>query len=140
MRVSGATTYDYVMLNAHIRAMFRERYHCSKNIEELKARLSRHRGELVAKKIEGYKSSRGCGRVVNHTVDRIDNVRFTTCLCGLKHPLTDSLLKLSEYMDKGLLPYEGSVMDQPAQIMELIDIVSRAKINEQAELRKDKNG
>jgi len=140
MRVSGASIYDYVTLNAQMRALYSDRYNCDEEVKKIESRMSRFPGRDAKDIIEKYRKSRGCGRVVNRTIDRIGNIKFNTCLCRIKHPLFDQLQTITDFYDKGGLPFDGSLMDQPAQVIELIEIMNSAKNREINELRKANNG
>lgn len=139
MRVSSASNYDHIALNANIRAMFKKKYHCEEELNILKSRIKKSRPDQVEELLQKRKDSKGCNKVVNYTVDRIGNIRFKTCLCSIKHPLTDKLCHLSLLLDKGILPFKGAALDQPAQVMELLDIVQNAIMREQNEQRKEQD-
>lgn len=124
--MSGASSYDYIALNANIRYLYNS--NCEAEAAYMRKRFDKY-GD-AEDRITRWRAARGCGTVLKNTVDRIDNIKFNTCVCSIKHPLTNKLLRLSELLDKGILPFNGSPMEQPAQVMELLDIVDNAKLRE----------
>jgi len=139
MDISQASTYDYIALNGHMRAIYKKKYNCDLEIQKLKTRMGKYekRRPMIDEHVEKYKASRGCNRVVSRTVDRIDNIQFNTCLCSIKHPLMGQLLTLNSAYEKGILPFKGSLMDQPAQAIDLIELTARAQEREVNLLREE---
>ena len=122
LTVSSATTFDYIALNANIKYLYKG--DCQKQADYIRNRFAKY-GD-AEERVESFKKSRGCGQILNKTVDIIDNIRFKTCICTIKHPLVNSLLRLSELFNKGILPFNGCLMEQPSQIIELLEVTNRA--------------
>ena len=135
MDISRASIYDYVTINASIRHMYKDN-NCEEEAAYMRKRFAKY-GD-VEDRVNRFKKSKGCGAVLDRTVDRIDNIRFKTCVCSMKHPLTNNLLQINDMLGRGILPFSGALMEQPAQIMELLDIVDNAKTRE-INLRKAKS-
>jgi hypothetical protein len=141
-KISSASLYDNIVLRANIRAIYRDRYHCEKDLSDIKARIERHK-EAKPEYIQGLKDTidqrkkhKGCGIVLKNIVDKIDNIEFYTCLCRFKHPLIGTLFTLEKNYSNGILPFSGGLMDQPAQIIELLEITQDAKMKEDIERAK----
>ena len=132
MRISSATSKDQVLISAHIRSIYRPKYQCEKQLNELRLKNKKADDNYI----ENIKKARGCGYVTKHLVERIGNIEYYTCLCQFKHPLTGALLSLSKHYDNGVMPFKGSLLEQPAQIVELLELVNSAKIEEEIELQK----
>jgi hypothetical protein len=141
--ISSAHTSDDIFLRANIRALYRKKYHCEAELNTLKIRLESpgakdHYRFAIKEKIALRSKTKGCGYVLNRLVDKIENYEFYTCLCRLKHPITNDLLHISQRVENGLLAFEGGLLDQPAQITELLYIVADAKNKEDIEVEKTK--
>lgn len=54
-------------------------------------------------------------------------LRFTKHLSKFKYPLFGYALVLFENYERGQLPFEGSVADQPAQVMELFALLQNLR-------------
>jgi hypothetical protein len=132
MEVSSATLIDQVYLSANIRALYRTRYHCDKKLKE----IIENNPKADKNYIESFKKARSCGYVTNYVVDRIGDIEFKTCLCKFKHPLTHTLLTVCTHYEKGVMPFSGSFFEQPAQIIELLELVKSVKIEEEIEIQK----
>lgn len=131
MEISSATLSDQVCLSAHIRSLYRDRYKCEEKAKELKARHN-----VDDAYIANWRKSRGCSAVTRHLVDRIGNIEYYTCLCNFKHPLTHLLLSMSKHYEHGVLPFSGGLLEQPSQVIELLEIVQSAKIEEDIEMQR----
>ena len=59
----------------------------------------------------------------------IDDLLFHTCVCNFKHPLMSWFMECEEAFSKGILPYEGSLSEQPAKIMEVIYLLQSLKMD-----------
>ena len=140
MNISGANTTDYVLINANIRAIFNDNYHCDEYKNTLKARNSNRGEDFINERIKAYVDSRGCEKPVSHRVDRVENIEFSRCLCSLKHPYMSQIMSLLYQYEKGVMPFEGSMMEQPAQVIELLDIARVAKDREMMIRQESKNG
>jgi hypothetical protein len=55
------------------------------------------------------------------------NLRFTKPFAHLKYDLLSYVLVLFENYEKGCLPFPGSASEQPAQIMEIFNILRQLK-------------
>ena len=110
MAISGATAADYVLLVGHfnyvqigdkIDPRLRERGYTEAMIKELESRVSRFK-----------------------TTVRSLNIEFTDHIENYKHPAFDQIMSLySPYREHGLLPFPGSVSEQPAQVMDFFSVL-----------------
>ena len=70
-----------------------------------------------------------CKTVSKDAVQQIDNLKFYTCTCNYRYPLMSWLIQCVDGWEKGILPYNGSLSDQPAKIMDAIYLLQRLKID-----------
>ena len=62
----------------------------------------------------------------------IDGIHFHKCVCQYRNPRLGFYLDLLEKQEKGILPFEGSYLDQPAQIIEILNRLEYVKNDIQA--------
>lgn len=55
------------------------------------------------------------------------NMKFTEHLSRYQYPLMAYVLALHEQFEKGVMPYPGSLSDQPAKIIEIFNLLSSLK-------------
>lgn len=87
----------------------------------------------------------GCGTVENKPKIVIDGIGFHSCLCNYIHPLYFAFSDLAHNWEKGILPDRGAYMDQPAQALEAIQLITRLKSEavaeaQEKERKKNKHG
>ena len=145
--ISSATAYDNVMINAGVRALYSDRYKCDKFREDIQVRINKSKKEAHKKglrdNIIAHEIRNSCGRVSKSIKDTIGNIEYYTCLCKLKHPLFNEIYYVNKACKNGIMPFIGGYLEQPAQIIELIELYDSATIREEgiiAEQRKKKNG
>lgn len=81
--------------------------------------LSR-KSELVAKTRTLY----GCERVTAHRVFKNNDFIYTKCPGNFYSYRAAHFLEVFVHFDKGVLPYPGGLMDQPAKIMDIFSVIS----------------
>jgi hypothetical protein len=88
-------------------------------------------------KVSGATKNRGYSpEVLAHATKKFEenfrpvvscNLRFTKPFDHLKYPPMNYVLTLFENYERGLLPFPGSVTEQPAQIMEVFSVLASIK-------------
>jgi ubiquinone/menaquinone biosynthesis C-methylase UbiE len=70
--------------------------------------------------------TKGCGVFTDSPKVEVGQIGFHSCLCheSFQHPKMGFFLGIYQNYEKGLLPFSGALMDQPAQTMELITLLS----------------
>jgi hypothetical protein len=64
------------------------------------------------------------------------NLKFTKELTEYQHPHFAYLMQMHDlYREQGVLPFNGSHSDQPAQILEYFDILSQLHMDREAKMR-----
>jgi hypothetical protein len=142
-KISGATLYDHATIKANMRALYREKYHCCKDEKDIENRIERFKNEKpeylngLKNELDKRRKYKGCGIVLNRVVDKIDNYIFKTCLCKIEHPIMNDLLTMEKNYSIGVMPFNGGLLEQPAQIIELLEITHNARISEKTERQKE---
>lgn len=79
----------------------------------------------------------GCGVYRHEHRYDIDGIRYHECVCGFRNPSIGLYLDLEDKFSKGVLPFEGAYMDQPAKVIEIINRITNLKIERQQRLLKE---
>ena len=101
--------------------------------------------DITAKKYGRGKADgqHNCGFHYSRRIFELDDIVWNSCLCRFKHPNFNQLMILNRMYDKGILPDGGSLLDQPAAIIERLEMISHLKNLHQEQQQKDmekKNG
>lgn len=87
--------------------------------------------DRLVKKTEKKRMSKGCFDLTSKSY-RIDNIRYNTCIGSFAVPI-DFFIEAFSLYEKGVLPFKGSIGEQPSKIMEvfqLIEVRRSEKINQ----------
>lgn len=135
LEISGVTDYDYALINATWLALTSDDFQCKK-IESLYEKRSD--AEIV---IKMRRIQQGCGVMSDSPKVEIGRIAYHSCLCheSFQHPLMGCLITLQQNHERGLLPFIGGVMDQPAQVMEIINLLSSLQAEREAEAQAKAN-
>ena len=71
----------------------------------------------------------GCNSISESPLHDIDDILFHTCVCNFKHPLMGHFMQVTEAYENGLLPFGGSYSEQPAKIIEIIQLILSMKVD-----------
>lgn len=81
--------------------------------------------EVASKTVRG---EHGCDTMSDIPIYQIDNIQFNTCPCNYRHPHMEFIMQAEAAYDKGILPFPGALIDQPAYIIEAIQLIQILKI------------
>jgi len=76
------------------------------------------------------RNNKGCfsvGDRVLHSINR--EIEFKTCIGNFYRPWVIGWLEMHSHFENGVLPYPGSMMDQPNKAVEVFRTISRYKID-----------
>ena len=126
--ISQVSEYEYDLLMASIEEQYdkNRRFDCHKCKNKNKGATNWQEGNLAERKIKG------CFDAVANW--KVDNIIFKKCVGNFVLPSTNGILSMFRLYEKGLLPYAGSVSEQPAKIMQIFDIISARKAEKDNEL------
>jgi ribosomal protein L32 len=88
------------------------------------------------KATEHMQKINGCGTYRLRHRYEIDGIRFHECLCGYRNPSISLYLDLEDKFNKGILPFNGSYLDQPSKIIEIMNRISQLKFDRSERNRK----
>lgn len=132
--ISTPSTYEVFLLKAHW-------YQLTVHQCESKRRAiydSRIKGRMGPKKAaekarEAINQAHHCETIAQRPLCEIDDqFRLFTCTCNFAHPQFGFLLEAVDQMDKGRLPYPGSLSEQPNHAIELIQTLKNLRLEHQA--------
>lgn len=120
LEISSLSEYDYALINATWLNLMDENFKCKK----VEAELSKRSDAEIQIKIQ--RISKGCGVLSDSPKIEINHVGFHSCLCheSFQHPQLGYFMSIYQNYEKGILPFSGGLMDQPAQIVELLGLIS----------------
>jgi hypothetical protein len=114
MDISSVSPYDYICLAAHLYCLINNE---KDPTEELKAR--------------GYSEAQIASMQTHRPVKevRIQGLLFKRPLTDLEYPLMGYALTLLENYERGNLPFPGAISEQPAQIIEILNLLQAIKLD-----------
>lgn len=135
MEISSISDYDYALINATWLSLTNDDFQCSR-VEAMYAK--RKDAEVVTKM---RRIQKGCGVITDSPKVEIGRIGYHSCLCheNFQHPLMGYLMNVQQNYEKGLLPFSGGTLDQPAQIMEMISLLSTLQTERDTELQEKAN-
>lgn len=101
--------------------MTEDKFNCEEKLKRLEARV----GEEEAKK--RMQKTNGCGVYRQRHRYEIDGIKYHQCLCGYRDHNISLYLDLEDKFNKGILPFNGSYMDQPSKVVEIMHRISQLK-------------
>jgi len=145
MNISSLTDFDRSHILGHVRAIYRNK--CDKEYGDNLSKFEFYKqkrpqyAEEFMQKVKNRRKFKGCDGAVDRKIDKIDNFMYYKCLCRVKHPLMSSLLTLSSAYERGIMPFDACLMDQPAKIIDMIELVTQEKNREeQRQMEPKENG
>lgn len=129
MNISTLSNDDIVRIKSNFWYETKDGLNCKKTLKRTKN----------AKATDIRHSCSKAGRVIFES----DGLKFTKCLCNFQYPLMGSLMIMHKHYEKGIMPYSGSLMEQPANIidaLEIIDVLMLEMKDEQRKAQEKKHG
>jgi len=69
--------------------------------------------------------SKGCFDFTSKAY-RLENIRYNNCIGNHAVPI-DFFMEAFALFDKGIMPFDGALADQPNKIMEVFDLIDRRR-------------
>lgn len=83
-----------------------------------------------------HRSDKGCFKPSAIVLHKIKDIHFKSCVGNFFDYSALSLLDAHDKLEKGILPFPGSYMDQPAKVMEVFKLISNHKADQILEANK----
>lgn len=89
--------------------------------------------------IRTVRIKKGCGKLFDNIRIELDDFGYKSCLCheNFQHPMFNQLLSIHERYEKGNLPYCGGLLEQPAQIIEILNLITKLKLDLEIKRQKE---
>lgn len=116
--------------------MFEDNFNCSKCLNTYVKRPDYLKNkEAYDKNLETLKLKKGC-QGLGVTTYKVENLKYSICIGNFYSHSVINYVDLYYNYQRGVLPYEGSLLDQPSKIIDvfnLIDGLIKTKQNALAE-------
>lgn len=135
MECSSLNLVEVTTLKANFEYVYRLR--CDQLIREHVAKG--YTKEIAERTVRG---ENGCNKINDEPIYIIDNLEFYTCPCNFKNRKFGFFSTAVSAYEKGILPFPGSLSEQPAKAMEALILLSNLKEEFKLELQtkqRDKN-
>ena len=129
MELSVLSTAEMIQLYSSFVYLTTDGLNCSKTLEKSTKEITSRR--------------HNCDYSVKRQVFMLDHIQWNSCLCRFQHSNFNQLMVMSKHYEHGCLPDEGSLLDQPnvlIEIMETIDHLKNLHKQEQHKEMERKNG
>lgn len=137
--LSNLTTREWVQVKATLHALADKRFSCESCLTQYQNRAD---FESMTQKL---RDSKGCATLLPQPAHQIENsIKFSSCIGNFVMPGIYPWLEAHAYFERGILPFPGSLMDQPAKVIQLFNVIDgykNAQATKQAEeLRRKQSG
>ena len=78
--------------------------------------------------------SKGCFEISGNTLHKLDNLEYTTCVGNHVSESVIFWIEAEGRYNQGVLPFPGSMVDQPAKVMDVFSCIAtykQSKLNKQ---------
>jgi len=130
--MSSLSLYEEMSIKAGFEYMYRLR--CKSLISEYQSKG--YSSEVARTTV--YKEHK-CNSMEPKPIYIIDPFEFYTCPCNFQNPLINYLLICSDKWEQGVLPYPGSLSEQPAKLIEALILLENLKIEYKVEEQEKQN-
>ena len=114
--MSSISTGEYALFLASLESKLDpKKFHCGSCITQY------GNSERLIKKTERKRKSKGCFDFTSKNY-RLENVRYLTCIGNFAVPI-DFYIEAFGLYEKGVLPFEGNISDQPNKIIEIFQLI-----------------
>lgn len=142
--LNSVSNYEYIQLLATLEGQYDKAFNCFLCINQYRQKrdFDQHQ-ELYAEHLRKARELKGCFEEAEVARFISDDVHWFKCIGNFRGDWCKDVIEAYDLYKKGVLPYPGSFMEQPAKIIDMFDIIEeiiKAKIKEQQDKNKRKNG
>lgn len=124
--MSTITQDDYILLKSTLNVLDNQDYQCEKCLVKYK-RHNDYKNMTVK-----LRRLRGCEVKSDRANISMDDLSYRRCPGNYYSRSCVSLIETYQYFDKGILPYEGPLSDQPNKVIEAYKIIGNHYATKQA--------
>ena len=117
--INSVTFREWIELRSSLASIYNQNFNCSK----CKARF---RAELKDRE-NSYRAAKGCFGVLKTAIASIDGASFYTCPGNFVREWAFAYLESYSFFLNGVLPFSGSLMEQPTKILEIFRVIQAFK-------------
>lgn len=126
-RISSLTALEWIELKATLKAIEDKKYNCSECLKQYQGRKDR------VEMLEKVRNSKGCKTLQADYIHQIDDeIFFKGCIGNFFRIQMARYLEMARMYDKGVLPFAGSLGEQPAKIIEIFRIIEQHRTRQMA--------
>lgn len=121
--LSSITIQEYISLvsswNYHTNT---KQYNCKEQYKKFK----------TSEKLQEFKNRNGCDNIISTKPrQHYENITFYNCYCNHLDYSFLNLIGMYDRYQTGFLPYPGSAQEQPNKVIELFNIISKFKYEQE---------
>jgi len=121
MGLSELSTYEYARIGANFYYINNPAYQCGSKVAVYYANKRQKNPENLEAR---FRKQQGCGVITNTIMCEIDGIGYKSCLCTFKTSHYSFYWTTYKSFKQGVLPYPGSLSEQPAKIMEILSLMA----------------
>ena len=115
-KVSGLTANEFIELRATLRSGDDDEFQCDKCLKR----------PMPEEQLERFRALKGCfGK--RGAPFKLREIEFTSCPGNFVSFDALHLIQMHDYFEKGTLPFEGSLSEQPAKAIEAFGVIKSHK-------------
>lgn len=120
-------SFDHICITASFYYAIDNKFKCEEKIEEYARKSNYEKAKML------IQTANGCGVIHDKIMYQVDNVGYHSCFCTFKHPYFYNYLYLFKNYERGILPFSGSLTEQPAYIIEIFTLLENLKADRELE-------
>jgi len=114
---------EWIALKSTLHAMENRDFICSECVSKLKTKLKGDEEREIK-----HRTAKGCYGVLEKPVHNADRMAFSRCIGNFFSYSALGYIEMHGMYEKGVLPFQGSLGDQPNKVIELFGVVKSFKI------------
>lgn len=136
--INTVSSYEYIKIVSTIEAILDKKFNCfscqnmySKNQDYEKKR------ETYKAHTNKRRAKQNCFSLNDRCVYQLENIKYYTCVGNFYDKSVCDLYEMYTLYDKGVLPYNGALVDQPAKIIEVFQLIGGLRAEKIERLKKE---
>lgn len=119
--LNSVTPREYASIVATVQACYDSRWNCYHCLTEYDNRNLKNVEQLVKTK----RDVKGCWGKKKPYV--IEDVEYYTCIGNYNSQITKRYIDMFDHYEKGIMPFNGSSMEQPCKVIEIFNIIKSVR-------------
>lgn len=116
-KLNGLSLNEYSALKTTLHVLDNKRFQCGVCLSQYEGRLDAE--EMLSKR----RKLEGCFGDTRPIEYKFDDIKYRTCPGNVFDTSSLFVVDLYRQFQKGILPYPGSLVDQPSKIMEAFNVI-----------------